>query len=287
MPFYNWYKFMAIYGAKLPAKHPFKAAGARGLGALSEIEREQAFSLMFPFMKDEIEANGIPDRYDHLWPIEYPDENNEAKFFNARGMNPFSTLVDFSEGDFVNLLSPVIKIGLERSLGQNLFKNREFEDAEQGRGDFEEFKKIKPPWHEHVLRQFPQYELLKQTLTPAQQWDSGSIFNADPKLDTITGEYKYPINSLEKLMNYMGIDKKTLDIKKTWLQFQEAKNRAIGETFTKDQSKYSKYVTFEELTQLFKFIKADEEQWREIMLTINTNNKLQTEQKLEEIKKLK
>jgi len=287
MPFYNWYKFMALYGAKLPAKHPFKLVGARGLGALSEIEREQAFAEMFPFMKDEIEANGIPNKYDHLWPIEYPDENNEAKFFNARGMNPFTTLTDFSEGEFTNLLSPVIKIGLERSIGRDLYFGREFKDAEQGREKFREYEKVTPPLGDHVLSQFPQYKLLKQHLVPAQQWSSGTILNPDPILDKITGEYKYPIKSVEKVLNYVGIDKKTIDIKKTWQQFQRNRNRAIGETFDKDQAKYETHLSPDEIVQVLDYIKSDPETWDKIINKIKSNKKMRVQEKVELMKKLK
>jgi hypothetical protein len=287
MPFYNWYKFMFKYATSLPAKHPFKLVGARGLGALSEIEREQAFSLMFPFMKDEIEKNGIPNRYDHLWPIEGQDENGEAKFFNARGLNPFTTIIDYAEGDFVNLLSPVVKLTLEQSTGLDMFQGREYQDAEQGRGEFREFEKTTPPLVDHILSQFPQYKLLKESLVEGKQWASGTLMNPDPILDKITGEYKYPIKSVEKILNYMGIDNKTLDIEDTWQQFQKNRNNAIGQTFAKDQAKFEKYISADVLVQLINFIREDPERWSQMEEKLKYNKTYESEEQIKAAKKLR
>jgi len=287
MPFYNWYKFMFKYGTSLPAKHPFKLVGARGLGGLSEIEREQAFSLMFPFMKNEIERNGIPNRYDHLWPIEGQDENGEAKFFNVRGLNPFTTLIDYAEGDFVNLLSPIVKVGLEQATGLDLFAGREFQDAEQGRGEFQEFEKATPPFVDHMLSQFPQYKLLKESLVQGKQWASGTLMNPDPILDKITGEYKYPIKNVEKILNYMGIDNKTLDIEDTWKQFQKNRNNAIGQTFAKDQAKLEKYISADEIVQLIRFIREDPERWNEMRQKIEYNERYKAAEQKRSAEKLR
>jgi hypothetical protein len=287
MPFYNWYKFMTQYGAKLPAKHPFKVVGARGLGALSENEREVAFMQMFPEMHSEIEENGIPNRFDNLWPVTVKDEKGEAVFFNARGMNPFLTIQDIMEGDIVNMMSPILKIGLETSTGRAAFSGQEFKSGEAGKGKFKEFKKYSPPLLDHIMQQFPQYALLKQLLVPAKQWDSGTILNPDPKLDHITGEYKYPIKSIDKLLNYMGIDRKTLDIDKSWKSFQDNRAQAVGETFKKQQSKFAEYMSPEEMKGLFQYIKSDPEQWDKIMKRVKENKKLSAKKKRELIKKLR
>jgi hypothetical protein len=287
MPFYNWFKFMAKYGAKLPVKHPFKTVGGRGLGALSELERETAFKQYFPEMKDYIEENGIPNRYDGLWPIGDKDENGESIFFNTRGMNPFTTFEDFVESDFLNMMSPVIKLGVERMTGRETFTNREYRTGEKGRGKFKEFEKENPPLGEHILRMFPQYQLLKEYLVPAKQWDSGTIFNPDPILDKLTGEYKYPIKSVEKIFNYLGIDKRTIDIEDSWSKFQKKRQEAIGETFGKQQSKYEKYLTDDDIRDFLNHIKSDPVQWAKIEKLIKENKRLKAKQKQELIRKLR
>ena len=78
---------MVKYGATLPARHPFKLAGARGLAALTEKEREEAFKQYFPYMADTIaREDGIPRRFDGLWPISIDQKTGEGVFFNARGL---------------------------------------------------------------------------------------------------------------------------------------------------------------------------------------------------------
>ncbi len=265
MPFYNWYKFMAKYTASLPINHPFKTVGARGLGALSEGQREDAFKEMFPYMKREIEEGGIPDRFDNLWPVSEPDKDGKATFFNSRGLNVFTTVEDMVKGNVANMMSPMVKVFvIERPLGRESFTGREYKTGEGGE-DFTGKEKQVPPLGEHLLKQFPQHELLKQFLVPAQQYDTGTIMNPEPILDKITGEYKYPIDNVEKMLNYMGIDRKTLDIRKVWDSYRKQKTTAIGETFTKLQSKADTALSFQEIKEVFNSIKSDRKKWNEIL----------------------
>lgn len=286
MPFYNWYKFMAKYAATLPANHPFLTVGARGLGALSEVQREQAFKQMFPFMAREIDEGGVPDRYDNLWPIKGPDAEGKAVFFNSRGLNVFTTVEDMLKGDLVNMFSPIIKVPIERSLGQAAFTGQEFRTGERG-VDFKSFEKEAPPLGEHILRQFPQYELLKQTLVPARQYDTGTAFNPEPILDKITGEYKYPIDAVEKWLNFIGIDKRTLDIRKTWDAYQRQKAAAIGETFSKYQSKADTALSFEDIKGIFDQIRSDPKTWNAIIAEIKDKAQVMAKEKRELAGKLR
>jgi hypothetical protein len=264
-PFYNWYKFMIQYSARLPVNHPFKTVGARGLGALSEKQREEAFKQYFPWMSNEIDKGGIPDRYDNLWPVKGEDEDGKAVFFNARGFNVFTTVEDAIKGEFVNMMSPIIKVPLERAQGKEAFTGREFKTGERGVGEYKEFDKQNPPLLEHILSQLPHYKLLKQTLVPAKQYDAGTVWNPDPIVDKITGEYKYPIESVEKWLNYIGIDKYTLDIRKTWDAYLKNKRQAVGETFSKYQSKTEMALSLDELKEIFNQIKRDGELWNKII----------------------
>lgn len=286
MPFYNWYKFMIKYSATLPFKHPFKTIGARGLGALSEDQREEAFKQIFPYMTREIEENGIPDRFDNLWPVSKPDKEGKAMFFNSRGFNVFTTIDDMTTGDFLNMMSPIVKVPIERGMGKESFTNREFKTGEQGL-NFESREKQLPPFTEHLLRQFPQYELLKQTLVPARQYDTGTIFNPEPILDKITGKYKYPIDSIEKWLNYAGIDKKTLDIRKIWESYQSKKALAIGQTFQKYQSQADKALSFEDIKAIFNELKQDKKKWKAIIEEIRENALQKAKEKKELISEIK
>jgi hypothetical protein len=288
MPFYNWYKFMAQYAARLPKNHPFKTIGARGLGGLSEAERETAFKQMFPFMEGYISENGIPDRYDNLWPVSQPDKNGEAIFFNARGINPFTTIQDFIEGDVVNMLSPVLKLGIERAQGRDAFTGRKYRTGEKGEGEFKEFEKENPPLGDHILRMFSQYQLAKETRTPGRQWDSGTLLNPDPILDKITGEYKYPIKSVDRILNFIGVDRKTVNINKSWNDFQRNRQRAIGETFQKRQLNPKTHVSQQDLKELMDWIRVEKpEKWKQIIKDIERSNRMSGQEKLKLMRKIK
>ena len=276
-PFYNWYKFMVNYGVKLPTKHPFRTAGARGLAAMSENHREEAFAQTFPWMKDTIDYAGIPDRYDNLWPISGEDKNGEAVFFNSRGLNPFTTLEDLLELKVVNLMSPIIKIPIERGTGIESFTGRKYRTGEEGAEDFKMFEKIVPPIGEHILRQFPQYTLLKESITPGRQWDSGTAWNPDPIVDEITGEYKYPIESVEKWLNFVGVDKKTLDIRRTWENYQSKKRAKLGETFKKYQVKAP--LSLNDIQNILNEIRQDNKKWGVIINKIQQSHLQKTKEK--------
>lgn len=226
MPFLNWYKFMLKYAAHLPARHPFKLAGVRGLSALGEEHREQAFIEYFPYMKDQIEKEGgIPRRFSGLWPIGIDEQTGEGIFFNARGMNPFRTIEDFTNLRIMSMMSPIIKVGVEQAIGVDTFTGQKFTSPYplevSPEGTVEEKDKPVPGFFHHVFRQFPQFTLLEQILTPAQQYSEGTIFNPKPIRDPITGEPKYPIKSLDKILNYMGIDRKTVDVEEWFYKYQE------------------------------------------------------------------
>jgi hypothetical protein len=278
---------MAKYAVTLPANHPFKTVGVRGLGALSETQREQAFKEMFPYMAREIDESGIPDKYDNLWPVKGPGADGKAVFFNSRGFNIFTTVEDMVKGDFANMLSPIVKVFvIERPQGGESFSGREFKTGETG-VNFKGKEDQAPPLGEHILSQFPQYQLLKQTLVPARQYDTGTIFNPEPILDKITGEYKYPVDSVEKWLNFMGIDKKTLDIRKTWDAYRKQKATAIGETFDKYQSKAETALSFEDIKGIFDQIKADPKKWNAIIGELKDSAQQTAKQKKDLAQKIK
>jgi hypothetical protein len=265
VPFANWYKFMLKYGAQLPSRHPFKLIGARGLSALTEEHREEVFKDYFPFMTREIEGAGIPARFDHMWPIGQRGEQM-AKFFNVRGANPFTTIEDFVDLDLMNMASPIITVPIEQVSGRAIFGNRKFESGEAGisvtyKGiEYKEFEKVRPPLADHILSQLPQYSLLKKWLVPARQWDSGSILNPDPILNPDTGEYVYPIESMEKILNMLGIDQKTLDIQEAWYRYQTRKAQAMGRALTK----HREHLSFEDIKNILNELQTDTELWEKL-----------------------
>jgi len=287
MPFINWYKFMLKYGAKLPAKHPFKLAGVRGLSELGEKERENAFILYFPYMKDQIEKEGgIPKRFSGLWPIAIDEKTGEGIFFNTRGMNPFNTLEDFRNMRFFSMMSPIIKVGAERALGIDTFTGRKFTTPYpldvSPEGEVEEKDKPKPDFFHHVFRQTPQFTSIEQILTPAEQYSEGTIFNPKPIRDPITGEPKYPINSLDKIFNYMGIDRKTIDVEE-WFYKHENRIRNKALQTYKNLLFEPHALTLEEHKAIVNDIKNDEQMMGKIREAIKRRERYEMTEKKEEL----
>jgi len=287
MPFLNWYKFMAQYGAKLPARHPFKLAGVRGLSELGEKEREQAFIQYFPYMKDQIEKEGgIPQRFSGMWPIATDEKTGEGIFFSTRGMNPFNTLEDFTNMRFFSMMSPIIKVGAERALGIDTFTGRKFDSAYpldvSPEGEVEEKDKPKPGFFHHVFRQVPQFKLLEQILTPSEQYSDGTIFNPKPIRDPITGEPKYPIKSLEKILNYIGIDRKTIDVEK-WFYKHENRIRSKAAVTHKNLLFEPNALTLAEHQAIMNDIRDDEKMMGKIKDAIRRRKRYEMKEKKEEL----
>jgi len=262
---------MGKYAATLPIKHPFKTVAGRGLGALSEKQREDTYKDMFPFMAREIDDSGIPEVFNHLWPISNKD--GKVTFFNTRGMNPFATIEDFTNLDLINMASPVVTIPYERITGRSAFGDREFRSGEKGIEytvdgvKYTDFEKVRPPLMDHILSQFPQYDLIRQTLVPARQYDTGTILNPEPIIDEITGEPKYTIDNMEKMLNYMGIDKRTIDaidLRTKWDNYQQRKRQALGAAFKKGQGKVSQALSFDEIRGVINEIKTDKKLWEKL-----------------------
>ena len=291
IPFLNWYKFMSVYAAKLPAKHPFKLAGVRGLSDLSEKERERAFIQYFPYMEDKIaKEGGINRRFSGLWPIGKDEKTGEGIFFNARGLNPFRTVSDILEGNFVNMMSPIIKVHAERAFGVESYSGQKFTTPYpldvSPEGEVSEVQKPKPNLFTHYARQFPLFTMLEQTLTPAQQYSTGTVFNPKPIRDPITGEPKYPINALEKMLNYSGIDKKTLDVEK-WFHTNEARIRAKGALTHKNMMFDPNALTLDEHRAIFETMQEDEKLMDRLRKAVKGRIEYEQRTKVERLKKIK
>ena len=292
IPFLNWYKFMAKYAATLPANHPFKLAGVRGLSELSEGEREEAFRQYFPFMVREIDSRGIPRRFDGLWPIGKPQDNpTETLFFNTRGMNPFTTLEDFTDMRVFSMMSPIIKVPAERALGVDTFTGQKFTTPEPMENmvhdkKLREVEKVTPPLFSHIARQFPQFELLRQFITPAKQYSTGTVFNPKPIVDPITGEPKYPINVWDKLFNYIGVDRRTIDVE-DWFNKHQDRIRGKLSTTHKNLLFEPEALTLQEHIAIFNEIRSDEKLWNNIVNDIRRRAKykgMETKSRFQTIK---
>jgi len=181
-PFFSWHKnILRLTVYSLPVKYPGRTAILRGLSRMGS-----------DYMDDLYEQYGVNKADLPLWmqngiPMEANPETGEVTMWNPAGINPFQTIGSLD----LAMVSPALKIVLERVLGIDLFKGKPFTSPTAldvgGRnmrlnpltGRFEAVK-VRPGVAEHLLRQVPQYGLLKAMRTPYQQYSTGTLFRPQP-----------------------------------------------------------------------------------------------------------
>jgi hypothetical protein len=206
MPFYNWMKFMTVYGAKLPIKHPFKAETLNIMGNFAEEEREKLFIEHFPYMESYIKENGIPNRYSGLYPL-WKDRDGSLVTWNVKGTMPLMTIKDVLFGSKMSALSPIVRIPMEVISKENLTTGKEFDyvPTEEKTGlDLDSLNIA-----DHTLRQFPQYRLIEELMTPSRVYTETGLLGT-PSLKGMVirkanGEIKYPINRLNVILKFSGL----------------------------------------------------------------------------------
>jgi hypothetical protein len=200
VPFWSWNKnIIRLTVWTLPFKYPGRTALLRGLATMGYDQ------LMDSYRQNGIDPNTVPEWFRGNIPTELQPDGS-VLFWNPRGANPFMTLTQTA----LSMLSPPIKIALERMLGEDLFTGRKFTDPtviDSGRGQVRynpqtgQFReaKVKPPLLSHLLRQFPQYDLLRKTFTPYREYDTGTLLHPQP----LPGARRVRLS--DKLWGYSGV----------------------------------------------------------------------------------
>lgn len=201
VPFWSFYRHVI----RLVATYPFEFAGRfRVLEGLAMVERD---------MRQEL--GPTPSWLKTAVPF------GEGLWLSTRGMNPFTAVVDSAESG-LNLMHPIWKILVERSTGRSAFTGKEFSDpnvvvpfgsAQKYRIDPETgvlrpVDKVVPGPVEHVLQQFPQYQLLKDLVAGGVTYDTATL--TDVLLgrgvirDPVTGEPRYPGSAARRVAGFFG-----------------------------------------------------------------------------------
>jgi hypothetical protein len=129
----------------------------------------------------------LPKWMQNAIPVETDPETGEITMWNPSGINPFNTVDSLG----LSLLSPPIKIVIERALGEDIFRKKPFTSPttiQAGTGNMKfntqtqrfEPVKVVPGLAQHFLSQVPQYGLLQAWTTPARQYSTGTLWNPQP-----------------------------------------------------------------------------------------------------------
>lgn len=207
LPFYSWYKFITLYGLRLPLNHP---------------GRFEIIGNLAKTFYDITGQNELPNYLKGSVPIGETKEG-DIYYLRTSGANPFSLLEDIATQGVsqtaLSSLTPPIKTAVERITGREAFTGRTFTskniiEAYGGRlytfnqktGKTEEVEaKVKPALLEHLLRNFvPQYQLMEQAIVGGAQTYTAAglpslITGKGVKTSPITGEPKKPTGALQKL----------------------------------------------------------------------------------------
>jgi ParB/Sulfiredoxin domain len=195
MPFWSFYKHSAQLFLTLPYTHP---ARALALKAIADVTNDMAS-----------EMGPLPSFLQGAIPWGDFNPTGENRFISTRGSNPFAGLLEMP----IEQLHPILKTAIEQQTGEQLYTGREFSapnvtagfGAEQRfrvnkEGQAEPVERVTPNVVEALLRSFPQYRLLEQSVAPGATYGTASlipglgpsVFGEGVIRDPATGEARYP-----------------------------------------------------------------------------------------------
>lgn len=228
VPFYGFYRHQISLLVRFPFEYP-----GRGqiLNGLSQLTQEMASE--YGPMPGWLEA-GVPFG---------PPGQGEIGFFTGRGPNPFSATFE----QLTDMLTPAIKIGLERARGESMFTGEPFTDRDIIRpyGTDEAFRIIRdeqgnpvdvqplrgqplPGILEHLLQQVPQYDQLKQLVAGGRTYDTATLLDAlqgQAAVTDETGAPAMPRSLFDVLSRYAGLGLTQYDLQR-WQERQEELRQA-------------------------------------------------------------
>ena len=193
LPFYSWYKFIALYSAKLPFEHPGRFNIIRNLA--------QGFYQLTG-------QDQLPTYLKGSVPIG-ETETGDIYYLRTSGMNPFGLLEDLvtigPAQTALYSLTPPVKTTIERLTARESFTGKTYTAKDiienyggrlykfnQETGNIEEIEeKVKPVLLEHLLRNYiPQYQMMEQAIIGgAQSYTAAGL----PSLISGEGIKKSPI----------------------------------------------------------------------------------------------
>lgn len=206
-PFYAFYKHSIKYTLSLPFEHPFKATILRNIEAIDR----------------EYEGDQLPDFMRGAFMIGHLS-NGDPLWMRTKNWNPLEG-VNFGPTGWIANLHPFFRGAFEQAMGISTFSGEKFtsEDTfttptghtykylrdEQGnvtgvralRPD----EQVKPTFIDTFMSMWPQYKLLRDTITPGQEYSTGGVIMEG-------GKPKYPTMWGQAWAGYMGFPTTTFDL---------------------------------------------------------------------------
>jgi hypothetical protein len=239
IPFWGWYRNMSRLLITMPFKHPKRAWIINQLGEIGQHHVESIFAEM------GVDYDDLPALMHNRIPL-HRTAKDMAKgamgmeadeiLLSTRGVNIFSDVLNLPAafaGIFTGQTTPEgrlsgfhpsLTVAVEQITGKQLYNTKDFTDPDvvpgyrggsstiDDRGNVIQGVRVAPPLHEHILRQTPQWQLIKELVGYIRTGQNGARNGTntllDPKflIDRKTGQLKYPKSLVIETLKLLGLN---------------------------------------------------------------------------------
>jgi hypothetical protein len=204
-PFYSFWRHAVKFLVKMPFEHPYKSEVLRMAGIMDQ----QMYKDWPDYLRTKVRLGNL---------------GGKDLMVGLRGLNPLSFASDVMP--LVSNLNPLLKIGIERTMGINTFTGQPFDDPgtvfETGDGTQWVIERDGDGNPIGVHR-------LQSPVTPSWTQHLGSML---PQLSFIPSFSLYPRSLLLQFANYVGVPATTTNLGQTLAYNREAEMEAQSQMFT-------------------------------------------------------
>ena len=206
-PFWGFYRHATKLIVSFPFEYPLRAQVMMGLANVT---------------KDLMDQYGpMPQWLQGAIPMSPPGA--EVSFLRTAGANPFQGVTQ----DWTSMLSPPLKMMLERAQGKQSFTGNKFTDENTftpfGSDQSYDLRTLQPTEGnvlpsimEQLAQQVPQYTMLKDLVAGGSSYDTaslGDILGGHGVIrDPTTGAPRYPVGAGELLAKFLGAPVSNIDL---------------------------------------------------------------------------
>lgn len=215
VPFWSWWKFVNMMFWSMPVKDPAMAQVIKGLGqAGQEIAKEE-------WKNNGLDVKEIPTWIRGNIILGRTPDDKMLELLNTRSINPLSAAVELPG------LSPHFQVFEERRTGKNYLTGAPFThpDEVEHAGAFYRMENgvpvrldrpTPPPLATHILRQFPQVNILEALAFPFRTYTGEGLFNNAVR--AVRGR-EQPVKPSMKIANILGLPVTEVD----WRRLKRAR----------------------------------------------------------------
>lgn len=209
MPFWAFYKHSARTLIRMPYEHPAKAQLLRWVETVNEEMKRDALGVLPEYTEGALHlGEGQP---------------GFERFLGAKGINPLDAPTGLLNmftggpgGEVAAGIAPIPKTLIEYVTGRDLLTGRQFSspDAMPAFGSDQAYDRegnpvtVRPDLLELLRRQVPAAKLYSDIRSGGRRYTAEDEVITDP----LTGEPRYPVDPLQKLLQFLGVSTFDVDV---------------------------------------------------------------------------